>query len=357
MTNTKKACPSKLNKFIFFASISLLLTLFFYRAYSALTPFIISFVVAYLFIPLSFFFQEKCNLGKSLSAILIVLIVYTFLILVFTIGIPLLYNQAYSLIKLVPAISKFIEEKILPLSPVPVITIYKKIDSIIDVDTIFKTISDNKNLLLSRVYSSGVTVVGWITVILLVPVITFYLIRDWDAIYKSFLGLIPEDQKVELGQIINEIRAKVSAYIVGQAYAIAILSFLYGIGLTLVGLKFGFFIGILTAVSSIIPYIGFTISLITSILIALATGTSYLQLFGICGVLFAIQAIESNYIIPTFVGDKVGLHPLWIIFGLFIGGSIFGFIGLVLAIPITTIISVIIKHFIIKYKNSKYYEN
>jgi putative permease len=358
MNTEKHDFKHTISRFIFFGGIFLLLFLFVKKISTVLTPFVLSFIISYAFAPFVYKIQHMLKLGRSFSSGIIVIFIYIIFILILTVGTPILYNQAISLIKVIPTVLFFIEAKILPLIPDYIAVIYKETSRNVNFDNIITSLfSFDKKDLFAKAYNSGIVLVNVFSTFFLVPILTFYILRDWNKIHKSTLNIIPIHYKQEFEKIIHEIRKKVSAYIVGELYAIFILSVMYGVGLTFTGLKFGFFIGVLTAVFSIIPYIGFAICFISAMLIALATNVSTLEIVSIVSVFLVVQTVESNYIIPKFVGGKVGLHPMWIIFGLLAGGSLLGFIGLLLAIPITTIISVLIKHYIEKYKHSEYYED
>lgn len=347
----------KISKIIFFGGIFFLLFLFVKKINTVLTPFAISFILAYLFSPLAIHMQHRLKISKTVTSALIVISMWIVVISILTVITPIVYTEAASFFKLTPDIIKLINEKVIPLIPDFLKETYDQIIKEFGFQSLFKKTLDSKTSVLSHAYNSGIVIANLVSTIFLVPILTFYMLRDWAKIHKTVLNLIPINYKSEFEVIIHEIRKKVSGYVTGEFYVILILSTLYGVGLMLAKLKFGLFIGILTGILSIIPYVGFSLCFIAAILVAFATNMTYMDITIICAVFFIIQIIESNYIVPRLVGSKVGLHPLWIIFGLFAGGSLLGFIGLLLAIPITTIVSVLIKYYIKKYKKSDYYED
>ena len=347
-----------ISRFIFFGGIFLILFFFIQRIEAILTPFIVSFILAYLFAPVNTRMQHKLKLGKNFSSAIIIFLTQIILILILTIGTPALYNQVVALIKTIPLVTELVELKVLPLLPEAITQIYFETSKSINIDLLInQAFSLDKTKVVEQAYSSGKAIASAISTFFLIPIVSFYMLRDWQGMHKATLTLIPIKYKKEFEEIIHEIRKKVSDYVTGEFYAIFILSFMYGIGLVLAGLKFGFLIGVLTAVLSIVPYIGFTICFLLAIIIAFATSMPIAGVLIVAGVLIAVQVIESNYIIPKFVGGKIGLHPVWIIFGLLAGGALLGFVGLLLAIPITTIISVLLKHYVNKYKKSEFYES
>lgn len=357
MTQKTHDYKHTLSRIAFFGGIFLLLFFFIKSISIILIPFVISFIISYIFAPFCIRMQHKLKLSKSISAGIIVIVIQLIFILILTLGIPAIYNQVISLVKTLPLIIETVEEHLLPLLPESIIEIYKEASKNVDSGKFFQKSFAQSGNILSKAYDSGVIIINIFSTLFLLPILNFYILRDWSKIHKATLNLIPIHFKEEFEIIIHEIRKKVSAYINGEALAIFILSLMYGFGLLVTGLKFGFFIGVLTAILSIIPYIGFTMCFIVAILIAFATHMTTTSIMVIIGVFLFVQVIESNYIVPKLVGGKIGLHPIWIIFGLLAGGSLLGFIGLLLAIPITTIISVLIKHYIKKYKTSEYYED
>lgn len=346
-----------ISKLIFFGAIFFIFFLFINKISAVLTPFIISFIVAYLFAPLSLLIQKKTSFGSSFSSAVIVLFIELILIIILVIAIPFIYGQLLSLFKMWPEILNFWETSLLPSFPDFLTDIYTEISGSIDTKFIFSRTIEEKQRFLLHAYNSGITVIHIISTIVLAPILAFYMLRDWNNIRRSALNLIPVVYKDEFKEITYEIRKRVSGYIQGQVYVMIILSTLYGTGLLLCGLPFGFLIGFLTGLFSIIPYVGFTAGFISALLIAFVTHLSHSSIIGVCAVFLTVQLLEANFIVPKLVGGKVGLHPLWIIFGLFAGGSLLGFTGLLLAIPLTTILSVLVRHYIKKYKNSGYYES
>lgn len=358
MAEKKHDYYHSISRFVFFGGLFFLLFFFIKKISTVLTPFIIGYIIAYIFSPYCIRMQHKFKIGKNLASGMIVILIQVILILILIIGIPLLYNQIIDLIHLTPKITAFFEAKFLPKIPSFLAEIYVDMIKDIGVNKMFNVSQILKDGdIISKAYTSGVVVINIISTFFLAPILSFYMLRDWGKIHKTCLNLVPVHFKQDFEIIVHEIRKKVSAYISGEMLVIFILTMMYGIGLLFSGLKFGFFIGMLTAIFSIIPYIGFSICFISALLIAFATNMSYTEISIISGIFLFVQVIESNYIIPKLVGKKVELHPLWIIFGLLAGGSILGFLGLVLAIPLTTIISVLIKHYVKKYKTSEYYED
>ena len=154
-----------------------------------------------------------------------------------------------------------------------------------------------------------------------------------------------------VSKIMAEIDQALAGFIRGQISVCLILGFIYSILLTVVGLDFGFLIGIITGFLTFIPYVGALTGFIAAILVAFFQwGFSFIDLATITGVFIFGQLLESNYLTPKLVGKNIGLHPVWIVFGLFVFGALFGFIGVLFATPLTAVCGVLIKHLSFEYK-------
>lgn len=212
--------------------------------------------------------------------------------------------------------------------------------------------------ILRGVITSASAVINFIALILISPVVAFYLVRDWDVIVKKADDLIPRHKLVSVRHEFSKIDAIISAYIRGQFNVCLIMALFYSINLSLVGLDYGVAIGVFTGLLTFIPYVGMTIGMIIGLLVA------YFQ-FGIAngfdGLVLTLlvfifgNVIEGNFITPKLVGDKVQLHPTWIIFALLAGGTLLGFTGVLIAIPVAAVLGVLIRTTISNYKKSALY--
>ena len=168
--------------------------------------------------------------------------------------------------------------------------------------------------------------------------------------------MVPEKNKSTVQNILGDIDASLSGFIRGQLSVCFLLGLFYAIGLSLMGLQYGFFIGVAAGVLSIIPYVGSMFGLIA------AVGMAFYQFGGweyplVALIIFTIgQLVEGNYLTPKLVGDSVGLHPIWVIFVLMAGGALLGLLGMMIAVPVAAIIAVLLRHGIQFYKQSSYYK-
>ncbi len=208
----------------------------------------------------------------------------------------------------------------------------------------------------SRVAQRGVALVNLLALLFLTPVVTFYLLRDWPKVLAGIGSALPLDHAANIRAVAHEANAAVAGYVRGQALVCLCLGSIYGIGLSLVGLQFGFVIGLVAGLISFIPYVGTLVGAILSLGMALAQFPPDWLSVGKVGVVFLIgHLLESNVLSPKLVGDRVGLHPVWIMFALLAGGSLFGFVGVLVAVPVAAVVGVIVRHLMGRYRQSALY--
>jgi len=208
---------------------------------------------------------------------------------------------------------------------------------------------------LAGVLAGGAAIMSFASFIFLMPIVAFYMMLDWPRLVSKFNELIPRDKSSTVRNLTAEFDRTLSGFIRGQVTVCFILGLFYGIGLTAIGLRFGFVIGLSAGILSIMPYVGSGTGLVMSMAVAwFTTGNPMLVLAAL--VVFGIgQFIEGNFLTPRLVGDNIGLHPLWVIFALMAGGSLLGFTGLLIAVPVAAVIGVLVRHAIAEYKKSSYY--
>ena len=208
---------------------------------------------------------------------------------------------------------------------------------------------------ISRILSGGMALFNLLALILITPVILFYVLRDWPAVQSAVSSLIPKDRQKEITSLWEEINRTLSGFIRGQALVCLSLAFFYGIGLSLTGLDFGILVGILAGLLSFIPYFGFGSGLILSLFLGLMQGLSWGQWMALAIVFGAGQILEGYVLTPRLVGKRVGLSPVWVIFALLSGGVIFGFIGILVAVPTAAVIGVLLRRGLAWYRQTAFY--
>lgn len=209
--------------------------------------------------------------------------------------------------------------------------------------------------MLGRVWSGGLALVNLLSLALITPIVTFYLLRDWDLIVARVDKLLPRRQASTLRELACEIDETLAGFARGQAMVCFLLGIFYAIALSLAGLEFGLVVGLATGLISFIPYFGAIIGGLISIGLAFAQFDDWTRI-AIVAAIFAVgQVMEGNFITPKLVGDRVGLHPVWMIFALLAGGALFGFLGVLLAVPAAATIGVLARFAVSRYVASPLY--
>ncbi|THD46670.1 MAG: AI-2E family transporter [Bradyrhizobium sp.] len=204
--------------------------------------------------------------------------------------------------------------------------------------------------------SGGAAIFSFLSFLIITPVVAFYILVDWNKMVSTIDSWLPLDHRDMLRSIAAEINAALAGFIRGQSLVCLFLGLWYGIGLTLIGLDFGFLIGVIAGVLSFIPYVGSLTALVLSLGVGLVQGWPSLTLFfSALGVVLVGQFLEGNVVSPKLVGGSIGLHPVWLMFALFAFGELFGFTGLLIAVPTAAAIGVIARHLIGLYLNSPLY--
>lgn len=210
--------------------------------------------------------------------------------------------------------------------------------------------------LVATIAKSGLHVVATMGLIGLIPVVTFYLLLDWDEVLRRLRDLLPRRYEMQLVNLATECDHVLAAFLRGQLLVMLSLGIIYGLGLQILGIKLAIVIGLVAGLASIIPYFGFTIGIITATIVALFQFGLFLKPVLLVWMVFGIgQLIESWVLQPYLVGDRIGLPPVGVIFAIMAGGQLFGFFGMLLALPMAAIIVVLMRHVHRRYVGSHWY--
>jgi predicted PurR-regulated permease PerM len=202
----------------------------------------------------------------------------------------------------------------------------------------------------------GVAFINLLALVFLTPVVTFYLLRDWEKLLGALDGALPRDHADTIRKLARESNAAIAGYVRGQALVCISLGSIYAIGLSLVGLQFGLIIGLIAGAISFIPFVGTFVGAVMALGMALAQFPPDWWGVAKVGAVFLFgQSMEGNVLSPKLVGDRVGLHPVWIMFALLAGGSLFGFVGILIAVPTAAVTGVIVRHLLGRYRESDIY--
>ncbi len=208
---------------------------------------------------------------------------------------------------------------------------------------------------LSRVIGSGFAIFNVLTLVVVTPVVAFYLLRDWPGVVGRIDGWLPRRYAAVLRAQAREVDRILSAWLRGQALCCLILALFYATALSLAGLDLGLIVGLSAGLLSFIPYVGSITGAVTAIGLACAQFTTWTGVLMVAGVFVLGQLLEGYVIYPRFLGDRVELHAVWVIFALFAGGAAFGFLGVLLAVPVAAVIGVLCRFWLHRYLQSSLY--
>ena len=317
-----------------------------------LLPFILGGAVAYCLDPIADRLQ-RWGLSRLVSTSIITLVAMLVFLLAILLIVPLLVEQAIALFNIAPAISTKLWGFLTTRLP----DLLDNSSSIRQSLTgLGETIQSRGGDLVNGLATSLSSIVNILVLIVVVPVVSFYLLLDWDNLVAKIDELVPRDHVNNVRRLGREIDATLASFIRGQGTVCFIQGLYYAIALMLTGLNYGIVVGFLAGIISFIPYVG---ALVGG---SLALGLGLFQFWGdwtsigIIAVIFTIgQVLEGNFLTPKLVGKSVGLHPVWLIFALSVFGGLFGFVGMLVAVPVAAMIGVVARFFIAKYKASLLY--
>lgn len=323
----------------------------------AIRPFFIAFIISYLLQPAIEFVASKFKLSNKISSIIIYLIFLSIFFTALTLLVPVIYGQVSTFVNNIPKYKDYFQAEILP----PIMTkIYAVEPNIADkirdslsnfINSIFTILGSLAN----NFWHYTLITINIFVLFLLIPIILFYFLRDWTRIIENMKSLLPLKSRHKILGILSSINSLLAAYIRGQLNICLLLSIYYSISFSIIGIDLALLLGILTGFLVIIPFIGTFISCLLTLTIGYLTFGATTQLFYIMVVYIIGNICESYILTPKIIGDKIGLHPLWIIFSIFACGSLFGFIGIFFAIPIAGVTKILLFNIIKFYKSSRFY--
>ena len=321
-----------------------------------LTPFLLAFLLAYMCNPLV---NDLCrlHLPRILAVSLIFIGLLLILLLLMLALIPILERQTLTLAKLIPEALRWLQHTVLPW-----ISTRLHVKHSLNINNLSALISNNlqsaggiASYIMSTVSQSSKFLIAWISNLLLVPIVGFYLLRDWDSMLENILDLFPHSLKSTVLTLAKQCNEVLGAFFKGQLLVMLSLSILYSIGLLVVGLNIALLIGITAGLLSIVPYLGFILGILTASLAALLQFHDAWHIVYVCLVFGIVQTLESTLLTPLLIGDRIGLHPVTVIFAILAGGQLFGFFGILLALPVAAVGMVLLRHIKARYLASSLY--
>lgn len=321
-----------------------------------LVPFLTAFLLAYISNPLVNLFC-RFKLSRVLSVVLVFLLLFSLLLALIFLLIPLIEKQITLLVDTMPAVLEAIRTKILPwLSQhIQIEEVWRRIDVTSVVKQHWQQAGGMLSSALKTLTQSGLAIVGWLANLVLIPVVTFYLLRDWDDILVKLRGLLPRASEPTIVDLATQCHEVLGAFFRGQLIVMFSLGLIYSTGLWLVGLNLALLIGLVAGLVSIVPYLGFIVGIAAALIAAVFQFHDVMHLFLVIIVFMVGQAAESMALTPLLVGDRIGLHPVAVIFAILAGGQLFGFVGVLLALPAAAVIMVLLRYMRERYVASAVY--
>ncbi len=322
------------------------------------TPFLVAALIAYLGDPLVDRL-EAAGLSRTWSVIVVFTGLFAAFALVALLLVPLIESQIAHLIARLPAYLDWIQHAALPWVQH---TFGVEVGDL-NLQSLHDALREHWQKaggiaaqLIKAVSTSGAAVVAWVANLLLIPVVSFYLMRDWDLLVARIRELLPRSMQGKAVQIARESDRTLSAFLRGQFLVMLALGVVYSVGLWLVGVDLALLIGMLAGLVSFVPYLGFILGLFAAGTAVLVQTHEWVQLLPVLAVFGVAQVLESALFTPWLVGDRIGLHPVAVIFAVLAGGQLFGFVGVLLALPVAAVIAVLLRHGHAHYLRSDLYE-
>lgn len=325
---------------------------------AVLMPFIAGMILAYLADPLADRFQ-RWGMNRPLAVSSVFLVLLLLLVASLLILIPLLVQQLKQLGEAIPGIFNWVENVLAPQ-----VQVWTGYDVTAELTNVRETLAENWRdaggylaQALGQIGRSGMAFVSWITYVALIPVVTFYLLLDWDRLLDNIANLIPRQWADDTFRLARRCDEVLSSFLRGQLLVMLCLGIIYAVGLTLMGLNFGLLIGFVSGLVSIVPFLGFIVGLVIALIVALFQFATWWAVVGVILVFSIGQMAESVILQPKLLGDKIGLHPVAVIFAVLAGGNLFGLTGVLLALPVAAVILVLLKEVKVRYQHSELYDD
>jgi predicted PurR-regulated permease PerM len=346
-------------QFLFWLFIAAATITLFWLLSGMLLPFVLGMALAYVSDPFADQL-ERLFFPRWLASLIVLGLIVGLGILTLVLVIPVIANQAMQLIDQTPHYLDLLRHRFLP----QLTRFVAKVGGPHDAADVQKAASAYVGSvsswvfgMLSHVWSSGLAIANVGYVMVLTPLVAFYFLRDWDRMVAKLDSWMPLRHQDQLRGLAREIDDILAGFIRGQATVCLIVGIYYAAALTLAGLEYGAIIGTIAGILTFIPYLGSIAGLIASVTVAFIQFDSHLRIAIVAGVYILGHAIEGNVITPMLVGNRVKLHPVWIIFALMAGGALFGFTGVLLAVPVAAVVGVLVRFLLRQYLDSNFYDN
>ena len=323
-----------------------------------LLPFVVGLALAYLLNPVVGLVQ-RVGLNRGFATLIVLSMVTVVIVGALLIIVPMLVQQVIGLVQRLPGY--VIDLRELANEWVPALNEWLGAERAQQFEAGLTDMLSNvvgfTAALTATIAQNGLTVINALAIFIITPVVAFYLLLDWEAMMRGIDNLLPRDHRAEIEGILAEIDRSMSGVIRGQGSVVLVLIFYYATALSLTGLNFGLAIGIMAGAFSFVPFVGFLSGFILSVGIALVQfmPDNWVMVIVVVVVFLVGQFLEGNILYPKLVGSSIGINPVWLMFALFAFALLFGFVGLLLAVPLAAITAVLTRYGLRKYKASALY--
>ena len=343
---------------IYFLIVGVLLAvIFFYFSRRVLTPFFIAFALAYLLDPVTDRL-ESLKISRTFAVLVLMAGVFSLVTGIGLLVFPLLKLQAEHLVSNLPNYIAIMQEWMHPL--LGVVGEPEKIQGILNRELLkigelpLKVISSITSILWGSV-AGLFSFILFLANLVIIPVVMFYLLRDYDLINKKMLSFVPARTREQVLSLIKEIDGVLADFVRGQLMVGLIMAGLYSIGLFFCGTPMSLFIGLLAGLASLVPYLGLVFGFVPAAILTFMQTQDWVLVFGVAGVFAVVQGLEGMIITPRIVGEKIGLHPVAIILAVLLGAEFFGLVGVIVSVPVAAALNVLFTHGLNEYKASSFY--
>jgi len=350
--------PSLQRQVLFWLAALFVLALFLYIFSPILLPFVAGMAIAYALDPLADWLERR-GLSRLWATLVILLLFAVIVALLLITLLPALVNQLVGLAGRLPDFVGWISERLQPL-------LQSRFAQQLGIDP--DSLGESLRPLASQaagwisavligLWSGGQAMLSIVSLLVVTPVVAFYLLYDWDRMVGHVDALLPRDHAPTIRRLSGDISQTIAAFVRGQGLLCIILGVFYAVALVAIGLNFGLLIGLMAGLLSFIPFVGSLVGFATSVIVAAVQfwPDQWIWIVVTAVVFIAGQFIEGNILQPRLVGNSVGLHPVWLMFALLAFAMLFGFVGTLIAVPVAAAIGVLVRYAVQRYRDSAFY--
>jgi len=323
---------------------------------SILLPFIAGMALAYFLDPVADWFERR-GFSRLMATLAILIAFIALFAILLVVLIPILVTQAADLGGRIPGYITQLQSLLMSESNLLPSWVSDQLGQIKEsFAALLKEGAGLVGTIFQQIWNSGMALLDIAALFVVTPVVAFYLLLDWDNMVEKVDSWIPRDHVDTVRYLAKQINATIAGFVRGQGSVCIILGLIYAVGLSIIGLNFGLLIGLFAGIISFIPYVGSMVGLVLALVVAVVQFWPDFVMIGAVIAVFAVgQFFEGNILQPRLVGKSVGLHPVWLMFALFAFGALFGFVGMLIAVPAAASVGVLVRFAISRYLDSDLY--